>query len=185
MQTPTLHDWEQRGAVITPDEVYRFALQRCFVRDLLATDAHPCHLVYCMLNPSTANGDEDDPTIRKCCGFARILGYSGICVVNLYGYRATKPTDLRAVIADKRMMAIGTANDAWIESAFRYAFLKGRPVVAAWGKIKKTEYERALEVQAIADRVGVELVSLGTNGDGTPCHPLMLAYSTPLTPWRA
>lgn len=51
-------------------------------------------LVWLMLNPSTADATQDDPTIRRCMGFARRWGYGGITVVNLYAYRATNPRDL-------------------------------------------------------------------------------------------
>src|SRR5689334_16488446 len=51
-------------------------------------------LYFVMLNPSTADAEVDDPTIRRCMGFARTLGFDGIGVVNLYAFRATKPADL-------------------------------------------------------------------------------------------
>jgi hypothetical protein len=48
------------------------------------------------LNPSTADEGGDDPTIRRCVGFARDWGYSGLCMTNLFAFRATQPKDMLA-----------------------------------------------------------------------------------------
>ena len=80
------------GAVVSDDGLYRYILTRTWDRSLPA-------LVFCMLNPSTADATVDDPTIRKCIGFAQRLGYGGIIVVNLFAYRATKPRELYAQLA--------------------------------------------------------------------------------------
>jgi hypothetical protein len=47
------------------------------------------YLEWMMLNPSTADGTDDDATIRKCMKFARAWGYGGILVVNLLAWRET------------------------------------------------------------------------------------------------
>lgn len=75
-----------RGAVISPDGLYRYSLSRSWGSGET--------MAWIMLNPSTADGREDDPTIRRCMGFARREGYDGIEVINLYGLRATKPAHL-------------------------------------------------------------------------------------------
>jgi hypothetical protein len=66
-------------------------------------------LCWVLLNPSTADDRRDDPTIRRCLGFARSLGYGGIHVVNLFAFRATCPRQLRA--ADD---PVGPDNDGFI-----------------------------------------------------------------------
>ena len=77
-----------------------------------------------MLNPSTADANQDDPTLRKCINFAQSLGYGSLKVVNLFAYRATKPCELRKV-ADP----VGPKNNYYIQLATRRASL----VIVAWG----------------------------------------------------
>jgi hypothetical protein len=62
-----------------------------------------------MLNPSTADGKEDDPTIRRCIGFAKSWGNGSLEVVNLFGFRATDPKELLEV-----KDPIGPENNIWI-----------------------------------------------------------------------
>lgn len=75
-------------AVISKCSSYRYTLERAWSRD-------PRYLMYVMLNPSTADADNDDPTIRRCIGFAKLLGYDGILVGNLYAYRTPHPKVLK------------------------------------------------------------------------------------------
>src|ERR1700744_1291942 len=80
---------------------------------------------FVMLNPSTADDKFDDPTIRKCCGFAKRWGYSGIIVTNLFAFRATDPKDLHALIKQGRMeYAIGHGNDEKIANAMHESDLQ-------------------------------------------------------------
>lgn len=76
------------AAGLSPCGLYRFWLTRCWA------PAKPCAL-FIMLNPSTADHEQDDATIRKCIGFARRWGMGSIRVANLFAYRATKPDDLK------------------------------------------------------------------------------------------
>ena len=79
----------EAGALLSSCGTYRYRLWRYW-----HTEREP--LIFIMLNPSTADAMQDDPTIRKCIGFAKRLGFGGIEVVNLFAYRATDPRDLRA-----------------------------------------------------------------------------------------
>lgn len=127
------------------------------------------------LNPSTADALADDHTIRKEIGFASRLGFGGIVKCNRYAYRATKPKDLWA--AAKTGIFIGGIRNCALHMR---EHLKDCPIViAAWGR-------HGLEGQnvflAAFNRI---LHSFGKNSDGTPPHPLMLPYTTPLTEfWR-
>ena len=144
---------------------YRYLLWRRWV-DL------PCRFVcFVMLNPSTADDEKDDATIRRCIKFADSWGYGGLLVVNLFAYRATDPKDLPGP-----SLAVGAGNDYWIEAAARYA----RSVVVAWGANQTAG--RDVEVVELLRSLPVRLECLGTTKSGAPRHPLRLRAST--TPWQ-
>lgn len=133
--------------------------------------------VFVMLNPSTADASVDDPTIRRCIGFAKSFGCGGLHVVNLYAYRAKKPADLR-LAADP----IGPENDEVLRATFLTAYGEGSPVVAAWGS--NADPLRAEFVSLLAQAAGISLAALGVTKRGAPRHPLYLRSDAPLTPWR-
>jgi len=151
-----------RDAVISPCGQYRYSLYRCW-------DKGP-RAVFIMLNPSTADHQKDDPTIRKCIGFCNIWGYGQFTVVNLYAYRATDPKDLK-----KAGYPVGPDNDLHISEAIQSAAL----VVAAWGA--KSRSDRAEYVgRTMHPERALQFQCLGHNNDGSPKHPLMQPYSAAL-----
>jgi len=96
----------QRGAVISPCGLYRYSLTRTWSAAL--------PLPFVMLNPSTADADIDDPTIRRCMAFARREHAGGIIVANVFAYRATSPADLW-----KATDPFGPWNDDTLETVAR------------------------------------------------------------------
>jgi len=130
-------------------------------------------LAYVMLNPSTADAEQDDATIRRCIGFAKSHGYSALEVVNLYAYRATKPADLR-----KAGYLIGPENDAHIVEVARNA----SAVCVAWGA-NVAGLERPQIVLPMLHSLGVEIMCLDITKSGYPSHPLMLAGGCRLYPF--
>jgi hypothetical protein len=130
-------------------------------------------LGWIMLNPSTADADQDDPTIRRCIGFAHRNGYGGIRVVNLFALRATDPSELLA--ADN---PIGDLYDPWL--LLRIC----TDVVAAWGAVKPALSPRAREVVDMRPVQG-RLLCLGTTKHGYPRHPLYLRADQPLVEYVA
>lgn len=126
----TRGDWldEQRrhGAYLSDDEKYRYALWRNVpgFDSLRTIRPETSTVAFVMLNPSTADHTEDDPTIRRCLGYARRWGFPRLAVVNLYAYRATRPSEL-AKVTDP----VGPENDDWITLICGGAEL----VVCAWG----------------------------------------------------
>lgn len=128
-------------------------------------------LLYVMLNPSTANADEDDATIRRCIGFAQRGGFGALEVVNLYAYRATKPADMRAA-ADP----IGPENDRHIVE--HCTDWDGQSAVCcAWGGNARMDSPRVRQVLKMLADSGNTPMALAINLDGTPAHPCMLGYN--------
>jgi hypothetical protein len=163
-------DGIQRHAVISQDGIYRYLLTREWETPLLMS-AKSCSLAFIMLNPSTADAEIDDPTIRRCMGFARREGYYGITVVNLFAMRATSPSSLR-----RALHTVGPKNDAYIARC-----LGCGDVVAAWGSNFCARY-RVRDVFRLLP--GVVLKCLGVNKDGSPKHPLYVPKDTPLVSWE-
>lgn len=126
-------------------------------------------LCFVMLNPSTADATLDDPTIRRCLGYAKREGCAGLEVLNLYALRATNPADLW-----KHHDPVGPDNDRELYwAASRYMRM-----VAAWGANAKPD--RVKQVRNILEGNGITLFHLGLTKDGSPKHPLYLRADAPL-----
>lgn len=156
-----------REATLSADGVYRYTLGRRWSQG-------PRRVAWVMLNPSSANADVDDPTIRKCIGFSKRWGFDALTVVNLFAFRATKPADLA-----RAGYPSGPENDRYIVEACKGA----EEIVLAWGGNVGPGDRRALQVVAMLRSVQVQLWCLGRCDNGSPRHPLMLAYETPLIPY--
>lgn len=128
------------------------------------------YVAFVGLNPSTADAIEDDPTIRRCMGFAARWGYSSMCMINLFAFRATKPADLK-----KAIDPIGSDNDEFVRKLAGKAGL----VVSRWGN-QGALLARHLEVGKILG----ETQCLGTTARGHPRHPLYVPYSAKLIPYK-
>lgn len=143
---------------------YRYRLTREW-------DADRAVVNFIGLNPSTADAFEDDPTIRRCVGFARRWGFGKLVMTNLFAYRATDPSNLCMADVD----IVGPQNDRWLLNATGEATL----VVAAWGAVdglyrNSTRFavRRAAAVQSLLE--WVDLHALGFTKAGFPRHPLYL-----------
>ena len=149
------------SAVISACGKYRYTLDRQWGP---ANDAQ-CDkgmLLWVMLNPSTADAEKDDNTIRRCINYSKAWGYSGLMVGNLYAFRATNPIDM----FDAKD-PVGPDNDRWIDVMAKHS----ERIIAAWGGAGSSHRR-----DAVLDRLrrfGV-VYSLGTTVDGSPRHPLYL-----------
>lgn len=120
------------------------------------------------LNPSTADADENDPTIRRCIGFARSWGHTGLAMLNVYALRSTDPRGLWSVDDP-----VGPQNDDliqwWCGTVTR--------VVCAWGT-----HAKPIRVRRVMQIIGDGATCLGRTKHGCPKHPLYLRADTPLVP---
>jgi len=143
------------------------------------------HVVWVMLNPSTAgrplpDGEvETDMTFLKCCGFAERWGFGGVELVNLYAYVETHSPALDALAA-ARVDLVGPDNDRHVAEALAGG---AKLVAVAWGGHPLV----AARAPAVLAKVpaGVEVVCLGRTQEGHPRHPARLAYATAREPYAA
>ncbi len=149
----------QSSALFSECRTYRYALWRIWDESLDS-------VLFIGLNPSTADESNNDPTISRCINFAKAWGYGGLCMANLFAYRATEPRIM--MLTDN---PIGPEND---QILFDLAS-KAHVVVAAWGnhgsfKGRSVQISRWIQ----------NLRCLGVNKSGEPAHPLYLKSSSEL-----
>lgn len=163
-----------RQALIDPTGKYRWWLSRT-LESREGVDLRGW-AVFIMLNPSTADAKLDDPTIRRCMGFAYDWGCSHLSVVNLFAIRSVHPM---AVYVDAD--PVGAENDEWILSETG----KGsKAIVAAWGAHGMFR-GRAAAVCSLLAKAGRTVGHLGTTKDGYPRHPLYLKRTAQVEPMTA
>jgi hypothetical protein len=149
------------GAIFSEDGRYRYALWRVW------SQIKPL-LLFVGLNPSTANGLINDPTVARLMARARKEGFGGLLAGNLYGLVSEDPKILL-----KDIEVIGTENDAYLKLLIELAS-KGR-VLCGWGSFPAAR-KRA---KAVLKLIPLPYC-LGVNDDGQPTHPLYIAYDVPM-----
>ena len=128
----------------------------------------PKAALFVMLNPSTADGEKDDATIRRCVGFAKAWNYERLEVVNLFAYRATKPRDLLA-FQKQHNDPIGWENSGLIKDAASEAGI----IVCAWGAFADELDPTRDHAETVRGWLGDRPhYALGFTKDGNPRHPL-------------
>ena len=157
------HPGARSRAGFSSCRAYRYTLVREWDRSL-------GRVCFCMLNPSTADAQKNDPTVRRTVGFALDWGYGSIEVVNVFALRSTNPRGLYEAIEP-----VGRGNDA----ALRRAFRRADRVVAAWGNHAGLG-GRSARVRGILHSCGVEALCFGETGAGEPRHPLYVARDAAL-----
>lgn len=171
----------RRYAKFSADRRYRYVLGREFAPqaqgDLLsgwATPAGHHTILFVMLNPSVASERIDDPTLRRCMGFAMAWGgFLRLEVVNLFSLVTSDPRELKRA-ADP----VGPRTDACIRKCGRAA----DRIVTAWGAHGDLD-GRATTVLGMLKHTGRPLFHLGLTQEGHPRHPLYLPADTVPQPW--
>jgi hypothetical protein len=161
------------SAIISDCGTYRYRLERN-VGGLHGGKT----IAFVMVNPSTADAEADDATIRKVKGFTARMGGSRVIVGNLFAYRATDISALKTAPDP-----VGPENNDHLRQILRDA----DTCVVAWGALSKLPRSLRLRWYGFANMaqsLGVRLSCLGVAKDGHPLHPCMIGYERPVLDWR-
>ena len=151
----------ESSALFSDDKQYRYRLVRTWKSDLPT-------VAFIMLNPSKAGAFINDPTVRRCIGFAKRWGYGGIIVGNLFAYCATDPRELLKVEDP-----IGPDN----EFHLRWICSNVKTVVCAWGQggqYMERDYD-FLDLCCVNWRMPVSCIALTSYAH--PRHPVRAPYT--------
>ncbi len=148
--------WDRSECIFSPCRTWRYTLERWW--------GQGDYVNFICLNPSTADEEHNDPTVTRCCHYAKRWGYAGCVVTNLFGLRSTDP---QALLVERD--PVGPENDGHIWHMAETAHL----VVAAWGVWGRLE-DRGRAVATNLIRMGAALHALGVTKEGYPRHPLYL-----------
>lgn len=164
-----------RVHAFSEDRRYRYTLWRDWSDDVLELEEragnHTSEFVqFIGLNPSTADETKDDPTLRKCIGFAKRWGYGAMCMTNLFAFRATDPREMK-----RQLEPVGGENEPHIRRIAKEAGL----VVAAWG-VHGTHGNMDMNLKRWMAEMEIPLKCLRLTKHGHPEHPLYVPYETPL-----
>jgi hypothetical protein len=151
------------AARFSADQRYRYNLTRIW-------DGQQPALVVVGLNPSTADANIDDQTIRRCLGFAKREKLGGLVMLNLFALRSTDP---KAMLRDEE--PVGPENDVWIQHAVDVNRALGSTFVAGWGV-----HGSHLHRDEALRRLIPEMKCFGITKDGAPRHPLYLRGDAPI-----
>ena len=155
----------ERDAYISPCQKYRYWLYRSW-------DKTKKSCSFIMLNPSTADADIDDPTIRRCIAYAQKFGFGSFYVINLFAYRTPYKNVLKKVEDP-----VGPENDVCIESIAK----KAEILIAAWGN-DGAYMHRSRDVLAKLLKNTGKIYYLQLSKLKEPCHPLYLRKDLSLVP---
>lgn len=153
------------GATFSPCRTYRYDLWRSW-QD---TGVGKGYVMFIGLNPSTADEIKNDPTVRRCIGYAKAWGYSRLCMTNAFAYRATDPKDMM-----QAGNPVGPRNDEFLCARAAGASI----VIAAWGT-HGAYLGREQDVRSLLP--GLNCLRLTKHGH--PAHPLYLPKTLKPFPW--
>ena len=145
-------------------------------------------LLFLGLNPSRADGQRDDPTLRRLISFTRQWGYQELMVLNLFARMSPSPAALLRV-----KDPIGGQNDAilnrWLN---HWSLMPGVDLWCGWG-VKGGRWNRAQAVLGEIQRLlpdrrrsapdSPHPLMLGLTASGQPRHPLYAPRYACLRPY--
>lgn len=159
---PTLFESSSRSASFDRRRIYRYDLWRRWGKGP--------YVNFICTNPSTADENTDDPTVRKCIKFAASWGYDALCITNLFAYRSTNFRNVQ-----KALDPVGFGNDRHILNVAQDASL----IVCAWGRDGAFMGRGAIVRRTIA-RFDPHYLRLTRE---QPWHPLYLPDNTKPSRW--
>tara|TARA_B100000123_G_scaffold266093_1_gene237887 strand:- start:95 stop:556 length:462 start_codon:yes stop_codon:yes gene_type:complete len=148
-----------RSADISNDKKDRFSLSRIW-------DSKKPKALYIMLNPSYADNESDDPTIRRLIFFSKKFKFGGFYVTNLFSQITPYPKELNMDNKSKKK------NLKIISELIKKSDL----IVYAWGNL----VSEPIELRKLIESP----LCFGINKNGTPRHPLYLRSDTKLQDFR-
>jgi hypothetical protein len=160
------------GAKFSPCRKWRYLLWRQW-------DASKPWANFCLMNPSTADEENNDPTVERQQRRAakwRELNYmdiGGVMVTNVFAWRETDSDKLEGLI-EAGYNIIGPENDKTIIAAAKMAKI----VVCGWGNPGHTLLDRGPQLLRMFDYNGIRPHALKINQNGAPQHPLYISYAT-------
>ena len=158
----------ESGATFSPCRRWRYLLWRRW-------DASQPAANFLMLNPSTADEVQLDPTCARARDYAERWGYGALVVTNIFAFRNTNPKQMKAAPDP-----VGPGNDAAIVRAARQSAI----VVCAWGN-HGAFLERSARVKTLLAKQDLQLHALRLNANGEPAHPLYLPGRLKPISWAA
>lgn len=162
------------GASISDCGRFRYTLWRAW-GEQMKNGVPMKYANFIMLNPSTADATTDDPTIRRCVGFAKRWKLDGVAVTNLYPLRATDPAVMRSTPDrhGEHLSKLPAFEGRLTNDNAVLAYATGAEiVVCAWGV--HAEPGKAHQLLGMLGHYGIRTHCLGVTKDGHPRHPLYL-----------
>jgi hypothetical protein len=141
----------EKGALFSNCKKYRYTLCRIWNRN-------KSYAVFIGLNPSVADANIDDPTIRRCIKYAKDWNLGGLYMLNLFSYIATNPKVMK-----NKKYPIGKLNDKWLLKISKDAGI----IIGAWGN-DGSHLMRSKSIKKLIPN----LYCLKINNTGEPAHPL-------------
>lgn len=154
-----------KGDGITRDARFTKSGERRFMLTRSWRGGDGRYVLFCMLNPSTANASTDDPTIRRCIRYARDWGHSALHVVNLFDFITPSPEVLLRWTKENPMKNLQLYLDIIQCESFNSGL-----TVCGWGTWGGWFPERARQVYNALNSPH----ALRITKDGHPSHPLYL-----------
>jgi hypothetical protein len=146
-------------AIFDAERKNRFRLRRIW-------NEHMPQLAWCLTNPSKASEQLDDPTLRKVQTYARLWGFGGVSVVNVFPWCATNPKELyqreetESLVVENLYMIQGEADEC-------------DQMICGWGRNGLID-SRSHRVRSWLQKYRRKVFALRLLNDGEPEHPLYL-----------